>query len=73
MFPYVVWEALGKHPPARWQQSFSNASDPLVLPLAFLENDIHVLLAVLTEASVVAVAVTSLNDFEDPAQAHMLV
>ena len=64
----MVWEILGKHPPARWQQSFSNASDPLVFPYAFLEDDfkIHVLLAALVMASevTVAVAVASLNDFK---------
>ena len=56
----------GKHPPARWHQSFSYASDPPVFPQMFLENDlkIHVLLAAqaLTVTSVVAVA--SLNDLK---------
>ncbi len=51
----------GKHPPARWQQSFSNASDPLVFPQTLLENDlkIHVLweAQVVTMASAVAGAV----------------
>ena len=64
----MVWETFGKHPPARWQQSFSNISDPL----AFLENDlkIHVLLAALAvavaslEAVSVAVAVASLDNLK---------
>ncbi len=55
----------GKHPLARWQQSFSNASDPLVLPQAFLENELKIplllrALAVAT-ASLVAVAMESSN------------
>ncbi len=59
----MVWETVGKQQPARWQQSSSNASDPLAFPLAFLENDlkIHVLLAAMKVACVVAVTVASLN------------
>ncbi len=66
----MVWETFGKHKPARWQQSFSNASDPLVFPEAFLENDLKIqgLLAALAVVSVVAmaatVAVASLNDLK---------
>ena len=54
---FCVWETLGKLPPTRWHQSFSNANDPLVCSFAFLGNDlnIHILLAAL------AVAVASLN------------
>ncbi len=67
----MVWETLWKQPTARWQQTFSNASDSIVFPWALLENylKIHVLLAglavavasVVTVESEVAVAVTSLN------------
>ena len=66
MFPLVVWETIGKHPLARWQQSLSSASDPLVFPKTFLENNfkIHVLLALLALAVAAVVAVASINDLK---------
>ncbi len=47
-------------------QLFSNASDPLVFSYAFLENNlkIYVLLVALAVASVMAVAVASLNNLK---------
>ena len=62
----VVLKTLGKHPPVRWQQSFSNTSDPLVFPLAFLEYGlkIFVLLAALAVAVASVLAVASLNDLK---------
>ncbi len=51
---------------ARWQQSFGNASDPLVFPYAFMEKDlkIHVLLAAVVVAVASVVAEASLNDLK---------
>ncbi len=53
-------EIHGKHPPARLQQSFSNASDPLVFPYASLKNDLknHDLLTALAVAVAVTIAVS---------------
>ena len=59
VLPQVVQETLGKHPPVRWQQSFSNTSDHLVFPLVFLENDLKICVLLAALAVVVAVAMAS--------------